>query len=102
MLRDPPCPHFPPPCALLNEDSPMQLKPPASRRYCMTNRAGAIPHGLSSLQQEGGGAGEIHLGAAGCTDRDGEDRRGACVRLKETDPLVSAGNGREEEEEENR
>ncbi|KAG7486398.1 hypothetical protein JOB18_030899 [Solea senegalensis] len=52
MLRVPPrrhpmqplAPVFPPPCALFNEDSPMQLKILASRCYCMTNRATVIPH----------------------------------------------------------
>ena len=59
MLRVPPdaspcspLPHFPPPCALFNEDSPMQLKILASCCYCMTNRATVIPHGLSFLLQE--------------------------------------------------
>lgn len=37
----------PPPRALLNEDSPMQLKPPASCCNCMTNRTAVISHGLS-------------------------------------------------------
>lgn len=49
----PPSPHpFPPPCALFNEDSPMQLKILASCCYCMTNTATVIPHGLSFLLQE--------------------------------------------------
>lgn len=60
-----PSPPFPPPCALFNEDSPMQLKILASCCYCMTNRATVIPHGLSFPATRGGGDGEIHQGASG-------------------------------------
>lgn len=64
-----PSPSFPPPCAIFNEDSPMQLKSLASFCYCMTNRAAFIPHGLSFFffffATRSKGDEEIHQGATG-------------------------------------
>lgn len=97
----PPSPPFPPPCALFNEDSPMQLKILASRCYCMTNRSTVIPHGLSFLLQE---AEEMEkytrVPVAREADREDFVRVCLCVRVceEEQPPPISTGNGKGQRE----
>lgn len=78
-----PSPPFPPPCALFNEDSPMQLKILASCCYCMTNRATVIPHGLSFLLQEAEEM-EKYTRVPVARETDRKDCVGVCVCLKKS------------------
>lgn len=80
-----PSPPFPPPCALFNEDSPMQLKILASCCYCMTNRATVIPHVLSFLLQEAEEM-EKYTRVPVARETDREDFVSVCVFEEEQNP----------------